>query len=339
MKKVLALILVLALAIVCVAGCAPAPAAEEPAAEAPAAEEPAAEEPAAEEPAAEEPAAEKMSFAFNCTTTDNEYFSDVASGVQQFCDENGIDFMFEGCEFDAAKQLEQFENYIAKGVNAIICCPVDPASLADVIAQAQEQGIVVIGQAQGIETANGNSIVDDYDYGVNLATACCNWIDKYFADQETVEVALLTLDGVEQTKLRGDGMEATFKEHGGIEIVARQIAETAEQGATVTETILTANPNLQVICCVNDNAAIGAWQAVDASGKITDSFYIGGGDYTSAIVDYLADPACAIRCSVNILPVQSGIDCATMAYNILTGAGEGSTMYFTFEPTYQEGTM
>ena len=134
-------------------------------------------------------------------------------------------------------------------------------------------------------------------------------------------------------------MEDTFNARGGIKIVARQIAETAEMGATVTETILTANPNLKVICCVNDNAAIGAWQAVDAAGKISDDFYIGGGDYTSAIVSYLEDPACAIRCSVNILPVQSGIDCATMAYNILTDAGEGETMYFTFEPTYQEGTM
>lgn len=278
-----------------------------------------------------------LSFVFNCTTTDNEYFSDVAKGVQQFCDEKGIEFMFEGCEFDAAKQVEQFENYIAKGVDAIICCPVDPAALEDVIAKAQKKGIVVIGQAQGIPTANGNSIVDDYDYGVNLANAAIAWIEKYFPG-ETVDAALLTLDGVEQTKLRGDGMEATLTA-AGVNVVARQIAETAEMGANMTETILAANPDLKVIVCVNDNAAIGAWQAVDAAGKITPEFYIGGGDYTSAIVEYLEDPECAVRCSVNILPVQSGIDCATMAYGILTETGEGSTMYFTFEPTYQEGTM
>lgn len=280
---------------------------------------------------------ETLSFVFNCTTTDNEYFSDVAAGCKEYCDANGIEFTFEGCDFDAAKQVDQFDNYITKGVDAIMCCPVDPAALEDVIAKAHEKGIVVIGQAQGIEAADGNSIVDDYDYGVNLANAALAWIEKYFAGEE-VQAALLTLDGVEQTKLRGDGMEKTLTD-AGVKVVARQIAETAEMGATAAETILAANPDLEVIVCVNDNAAIGAWQAVDGANKITDRFYIGGGDYTSAIVPYLEDPDCAVRCSVNILPKQSGIDCATMAHNILTEKGEGSTMYFTFEPTYQEGTM
>jgi multiple sugar transport system substrate-binding protein len=69
MVKKLSILLVLALAVVLVGACAPAPTeapppteapmAEEPAAEEPMAEEPAAEEPAAEEPAAEEPAAEE----------------------------------------------------------------------------------------------------------------------------------------------------------------------------------------------------------------------------------------------------------------------------------------
>lgn len=334
MKKILALMLVLALVVVCFVGCTTTADAPD---DANTSDDSKVDDADDDKTDDNDASGESYKFVFNCTTTDNEYFSDVAAGCKEYCDANGIAFTFEGCDFDAAKQVDAFENYISAGYNAIMCCPVDPASLEDVIKKAQDKGIVVIGQAQGIDIADGNSIVDDYEYGVNLAKAAIAWIEKYFPGEE-VEAALLTLDGVEQTKLRGDGMQKTL-EDAGVKIVNRQIAETAEQGASVAETILTANPNLEVIVCVNDNAAIGAWQAVDAAGKITDRFYIGGGDYTSAIVPYLEDADCAIRCSVNILPKQSGIDCATMAHNILTGKGEGSTMYFQFDPTYQEGTM
>jgi len=311
MKKVLALMLVLVLVLCVAVGCAKKE---------------------------EAPAAEALKFVFNVTTTDNEYFSNVAAGAQEYCDANGIEFTFEGCDFDATKQADAFDNYIAAGYNAIMCCPVDPAALEDAIAKAHEKGVVVIGQAQGIDSADGNSIVDDYDYGVNLANAAIKWIEKYFAGEE-VEAALLTLDGVEATKKRGDGMEKTLTD-AGVKVVARQIAETAEMGATATEAILTANPELEVILCVNDNAAIGAWQALDGSGKeFTERFYIGGGDYTSAIVEYLEDPACAVRCSVDIQPKASGYTCAEMAHKILTGEGEGSTSYFEFAPTYQPGSM
>ena len=279
-----------------------------------------------------------LKFVFNVTTTDNEYFSNVAAGAKEYCDANGIEFTFEGCDFDATKQADAFDNYIAAGYDAIMCCPVDPAALEDAIAKAHEKGIVVIGQAQGIDSADGNSIVDDYDYGVNLANAALGWIEKYFAGEE-VSAALLTLDGVEATKKRGDGMQETL-EAAGVKVVARQIAETAEMGATVTEAILTANPELEVIICVNDNAAIGAWQAVEGSGlDFSERFYIGGGDYTSAIVEYLEDPECAVRCSVDIKPAASGYTCAEMAHAILTETGEGSTSYFEFAPTYQPGSM
>ena len=283
-------------------------------------------------------APEKLTFAYTCATTDNEYFAQVADGCKQFCDEHGIDFIYEGADYDAAKQYEQFENYIAKGVNAIISCPVDQASLQDVVELAHEKGIVVIGQAQAIDNADGNSVVDDYEYGVNLGNAACQWIEKYYPDEE-VEACLLTLDHQDQVKLRGDGMEETINALPNAKVVFRQKEESSEEGMSVIETALTANPNIKVIACVNDQMAIGAWQAVEAAGIADERFYIGGGDYTSAIVPYLEDPDCAVRCSIGIGPVESGIDCASMAYDILTGAGEGKTLYFSFAPTWQEGVM
>ena len=282
---------------------------------------------------------EKMTFAYSCATSDNEYFSQVADGMKEICDAKGIDFIFEGADYDAETQVKQFENYIAKGVNAIVACPVDDASLSDVVKEAQEAGIVVIGQAQAITGADGNSIVDDYEYGVNLGNAAAEWINAKFADEEKVEVCLLTLDHQAQVKLRGDGMEDTINALPNAEVVYRQKAESSEEGMSVVETALAAHPDIKVIACVNDQMAIGAWQAVEAAGIADENFYIGGGDYTNAVIPYLEDPECAIRVSVGIGPVESGKDCANMAYDILANGGEGKDLFFSFEPVWQEGAL
>ena len=199
------------------------------------------------------------SMVYLTATTDNEYFINVAEGCQKFCDEKGIAFEFMGCSYDAAQQYSQMENYISKGVDAFVICPVDVNSLQDLIAQCHEKGIPVIGQAQEVTGADGNSIVDDYDYGCELGQAAVDWINKYLADEAQVKVCLITLDHQEQVKLRGDGMEATIKEKcPNAEIVYRQKAESTEEGMNVAETALTANPDIQVIACVNDQMAIGA---------------------------------------------------------------------------------
>lgn len=284
--------------------------------------------------------AEELTFVYSSATADNEYFSEVADGAKAFCDENGITFNYVGADYDAEMQYTQFENWIASGVNAIICCPVDPISIAEITVKAREAGIVVIGQAQAIAGANGNSVVDDYAYGVALGDAAAQWINKYLADEELVEVVLLTLDHQEQVKLRGDGMENTITSLcPNAKIVYRQKAESSEEAMKVVETALTSNPNIKVISCVNDQLAKGAWEAVQNAGVIADDLYIGGGDYTSDGKSMLADPNSAVRVSIAIGPYESGYQCAQMAYDILVNGKEGFDSFFTFTPMWKEGAM
>lgn len=284
--------------------------------------------------------AEDLTFVYSSATADNEYFAEVAEGARAFCEENGVAFNYVGADYDAEMQYTQFENWIASGVNAIICCPVDPTSIAEITAKAQEAGLVVIGQAQSIEGANGNSVVDDYAYGVALGDAAVQWINKYLADEEAVEVVLLTLDHQEQVKLRGDGMEETIKTKcPNAKIVYRQKAESSEEGMKVVETALTSNPGIKVIACVNDQLAKGAWEAVQNAGLMADDMYIGGGDYTSDGKALVQDPDTAVRVSVAIGPYDSGYQCAQMAYDILVNGKEGYDSYFTFTPMWQPGVM
>lgn len=319
--KVLAVLLALVLITSAFMACAAQPAATE----APAAEEPAAEEPAAEE---------KLVFAWSPATLDNPYFITVTEGFQDRCAELGVEGLVADPAYDAAAQYSQFENWIAMGVDAISACPVDTKSLEEITTVAQEAGIIVVGEAQGIANADANVIVDDYGYGVVNGENAARWINERLGGE--AKVLLLCLDHVEAVILRGDGMNDKITELTNAEIVSRQSAQSIEEAMTVTETILQANPDINVISCVNDQLALGAWQAVQNMGIEDENFYIGGADYTDEAIAAMNTEGSYFRVSTDIKPYQTGVDIADVMYDYVMNGSKGETLYFDMVGHWQD---
>ena len=122
MKKILALLLVLAMALSLVAcgGKTEAPAAEAPAAEAPAAEAPAAEAPATEAPAAG--VITKVALVTDVGTIDDESFNQACwQGVEAWCTANGIEYTYyQPTEDSADARVLSVGQAINEGANAIV---------------------------------------------------------------------------------------------------------------------------------------------------------------------------------------------------------------------------
>ncbi len=286
-------------------------------------------------PAADDTATadEKLVFAWSPATLDNPYFITVTEGFETRCKELGVEPLVADPAYDAEKQYGQFENWIAMGVDAISACPVDTRSLEEVTAKAKEAGIIVVGEAQGIANADANVIVDDYAYGVANGEAAAKWINEKLGGE--AKVLILGLDHVEAVVLRGNGMEDVIKEKTNAEIVSRQSAESIEQAMQVTETVLTANPDINVIACVNDQLALGAMQAVQNLGIVDENFYIGGADYTNEAVAAMEEAGSYFRVSSDIQPYQTGIDIANVMYDYVMNGSKGETLYFDIVPQWQ----
>lgn len=277
----------------------------------------------------------KMKFAFSPATLDNPYFIEVANGFKTRCAELGVEAIITDPKYDAALQNDQFENFIAMGVKAMAACPVDQKGLQAVTQKAVDRGLIVISQAQKIDNASGHLIVDDYGYGVVNGTNAAKWINHKLGG--TAKVLLITLDHVEAVKLRGDGMEDTIRKETNATIVARQYAETMEQAMNIADAVLTANPDLRVIACVNDQLALGALAAVQSKGIRADNFYIGGADFTDEAQSKMKLPGSYFRVTADIGPYQSGIDMANMMYDYVTNGSKGETKYFNIISHWQDG--
>lgn len=279
----------------------------------------------------------KMKFGLSVATLDNPYFIEVAGGFKDRCEELGIEAIIADAKYDAALQNDQFENFMAMGVQAMCACPVDQKGLGLVTKKAIDKGIIVVSEAQKIDNANGHVIVDDYGYGEVNGTNAAKWINHKLGGK--AEVMLLTLDHVEAVKLRGDGMrDVITKECPNAKIVTRQYAESMEKAMNIVDSVLTANPKVRVISCVNDQLALGALAAVQSKGIKDELFYIGGADFTEEAQAKMAIPGSYFRVTVDIGPRQAGIDCVDMMYDYVKNGPKGETKFFDMNSHWQKGT-
>ena len=95
----------------------------------------------------------------DCMTID-VYKRQVKNGVEAMCKEYGYELTVVDANYDVAKQVSDFENFMNQGVTAVISCPIDSNALIDVTQKMNEQGIIVISFAPLVPNANAIFTID-----------------------------------------------------------------------------------------------------------------------------------------------------------------------------------
>ena len=279
-------------------------------------------------------ATKKVKIGFSIMVGDNPYFVAVKKGFEDRAKELGIEAVVVDAKYDAQTQYSQVENFISSGVNAIAIAPVDHKSLTTVVAAAQKKGIVVVAEAQGIENADANVIVNDYDYGVANGKNVAKWINEKLGGE--ANVLIISQDNVEAVIQRGNGIVDTIKKEAPkAHIVARQPGDTPEAAMKIAEAALTAHPEINVIACVNDSSALGAYEAVKAQVKDTSLFYVGGADKTDEAVAKMKEPGSFYRATIDIDPYGTGKKCVDVMVDYLKNGSKHETFYFNMIPVWQ----
>jgi ABC-type sugar transport system substrate-binding protein len=110
-----------------------------------------------------------------------------------------------------------------------------------------------------------------------VGEAAAAWINDVKGGE--AQIALLTLDKIETGRLRIDGaMEKISAAAPNAEVVARTEAVSAAEGQAAMQTILQANPDVDVVLCVADDACLGVRAAMKAAGKNPDDVFLAGWD-------------------------------------------------------------
>lgn len=195
------------------------------------------------------------------STLNNPFFVTLKEGIEEKAKELNYELIIIDSQDDSAKELSSVEDLVTKGVDLILINPTDSDAVGNAIKIANEAKIPVVTLDRA---ANSGEVVahvaSDNVKGGEMAG---NFIIEKLGGKGKV-VELEGIAGTTAARERGEGFNKAVK--GKLEIVAKQTADfDRTKGLSVMENILQAQPEIQAVFAHNDEMALGALKAIEAS--------------------------------------------------------------------------
>ncbi len=163
------------------------------------------------------------------------------------------------------KQINNIEDMIAKGVDAIILTPNSPSALAPVVEEAMNDGIKVILCAAKVDTTDYTSLVtvDDTEFGKVGA----EWLAKQLGGKGKI-IMLNGIPGISVNEERIQGAMSVFDQYPDIQIVGQAAADwDYAKAKTAVSNLLAANPQIDGVWSQGGAMTLGAIEAFQAANR------------------------------------------------------------------------
>ena len=324
MKKIIALLLALAMC-VGLAACNNSAGNES---QAPASQPGTTESEAGNDPATD---GEKPSVGFVTFMTSGEFFQSLADTYVTTMEAEGWDAYYVDGQTNPSVQMEAAENYIAMGVDVLAIWSVSPESMTTVIEQAMAQGIKVIAFVAQTEVYDAVMLSDDAVLAGNLAKLAAQWIDTTFADAEdhSVPVAVYTCRAANTGVIQGDVL-LKIEEYSTKAKLVKEVEcadESATTGQTTAENLYVTNPEIKVFLTAHNGLAQGINNYFTSmNSPVTDYsdmgiFCINGDTATAEAIQASKDGRSPLRGTVLTGSVQ---DTANELRDVIIGLYDGT---------------
>lgn len=218
-------------------------------------------------------AEDKVALIMSDIGSANPFWAAVAQGAVDKGEELGVDVAAvgpPGGETDIAGQIALVEDQTAKGVKGIAISPADTAALIPALEQARARGVAVLFVDKRADMPGTYIGTNNIPAAMLGAQHICDNVEQG-SDVAILQGIITGTTGQHRAQGAREGLEAC-----GMNIAAEQPADwDTAKAQSVTENILTANPNLKAIFSSNDNMALGAIEAVRNAGKLDEIFIVG----------------------------------------------------------------
>lgn len=198
------------------------------------------------------------------STLNNPFFVSMKDGAEAKAKELGYDLIVLDSQNDPSKELSNVEDLSVRGVKAILINPTDSDAVSNAIRIANRANIPVLTLDRGASRGDVVShIASDNVAGGEMA-------GKFIIEKVGEKAKVIQLEGIAGTSAareRGQGFMNAVK-NSQLDLLASQPADfDRSKGLNVMENLLAANGDAQAVFAQNDEMALGALRAVQASGK------------------------------------------------------------------------
>lgn len=276
-----------------------------------------------------------LKLGYVCMNLANPWFVQVVEGFEDACEEMGLEKpLTVDSQYDVDKQVSDVETLVNDSYDAIMISPIDQNALVDVVTTANEAGIITSCAAQSVDIADFRYVCEEYTYGQAIGENAAEWINENLADEEEVQVCIISQDNVEDVIARGDGVQETLEAMcPNVNVVVRQAGDTPEGGLTIVESALAAYPDLKVVVATNDSGGIGGYQAlVNAGYTGDDPVAVFSGDATDEALNNMLEENTIYRGTVDLAPYNCGYQSAYQLVYYCMNGKPAESKFQGFEP-------
>jgi inositol transport system substrate-binding protein len=216
---------------------------------------------------------------------DDLFLSVLRHNIETSAQEAGLELQLEDAKNEIGVQLNQIQNFVASGVDGIIVDTVDSDATQAMSDAAEEAGIplVYVGRHPiNVDMLPDNQAFvgsDEKQSGTLQAQEVCRLLNG-----KGKALIMMGTIGDNNATLRTRDVHEVFAtpECSGIEIVDEQTGNFMRtEGNNLMTNWLTADLEFDAVIANNDEMAIGAIQALKATGRDMDSVIIAGIDATA----------------------------------------------------------
>ncbi len=207
---------------------------------------------------------------FIVKSMDNPFWDSMIEGAKEAAKDLNIeiDALAPIKPYNVEEQLRFMEEGITKGVDAIIVVPADSRGIVPGIEKANAAGIIVV--TPNTKAAGGNVVTWDgaanFDAGYEVA--------KYILSElGGTRKKVIYLEGTPGNQTAYDRKEGAMKaiKEANATLLASQTAKFSRiEGQNVMENLLQQFPEIDCVITGNDEMALGAIEAIDATGRLDE---------------------------------------------------------------------
>ncbi|CUX30146.1 MAG TPA: sugar ABC transporter substrate-binding protein [Clostridiales bacterium] len=209
---------------------------------------------------------DKLEIGSVIMNTSGEWFAEVIQGMEGAAKKLDVSLSIVSSDNEVSKESDNVSTFVAEQVDALCISPLSTDASAAAIESAKEAGIPVINWNTTVDTDTDGFVgVSNNKLGGMTGEYVAEYVKENFP--EGCKMALLTNSSYEVGVERCKGFEDAVKGVKGLEIVASQDAESQEEGLDITEQILTANPDIDLIWAWNQTSLLGCVAALQNAGN------------------------------------------------------------------------
>ena len=209
-------------------------------------------------------AAAQDTIAMVVSTLNNPFFVTMKEGAEKKAKELDYKLIVLDSQNDPSKELANVEDLLVRGVKAILINPTDSDAVSNAVRMANKANTPVF----TLDRAANNGEVVSHIASDNVAGG--EMAGKYISEKIGKDAKIVQLEGIAGTSAareRGEGFMKAVKSE-NMQLLASQPADfDRTKGLNVMENLLSSQPQTQAVFAQNDEMALGAFRAVQASGK------------------------------------------------------------------------